>query len=491
MTDHAVLTPARRDPFAASMFSASPTTRWSTPSAWGSGSPRPADRGGHGARQRRPRPARSGARAATRVGELDGTGRAEDDLAYFRDEREFRNVHLVEQERGGFGVRDGPAAVVLRLPVRAVRRAARLDRRRSSRAWRARRSRRSTTTATTRRSGWCAWGTAPPSRTRRMQAALDARRALPRRAVRGRRRVRGRCRRAVRACCPSSLRHGGRRPGSRGSSTEATLALPDGARVALARRPRRRPLAPDGLPPRRDAAHRPLAPGRDVVSAVTTRSACGAGDRGHPGPRGAGRHHRGPRHPARRRGRRGAPARRRDDHARRTPAARRWRPSNAASSTRPAAAGCTCEVQLRLSPAWTTDWMTERGRQRLREFGIAPPAVRAAGLAEGGPGGPDAPAPAGGLPAVRQHGHRGGRPLRLDRVQGAAPLPRVPASPSTSSRPSDVDCSPPRAPARRRAQFHPLTVTGVERLTDDAVADHLRRARRACATTTASSPAST
>jgi ring-1,2-phenylacetyl-CoA epoxidase subunit PaaC len=39
----------------------------------------------------------------TRVGELDGTARSEDDLAYFRDEREFRNVHLVEQERAGFG----------------------------------------------------------------------------------------------------------------------------------------------------------------------------------------------------------------------------------------------------------------------------------------------------------------------------------------------------------------------------------------------------
>ncbi|HET8982056.1 MAG TPA: 1,2-phenylacetyl-CoA epoxidase subunit PaaC [Pedococcus sp.] len=39
----------------------------------------------------------------SRVGELDGTGRSEDDLAYFRDEREFRNVHLVEQECSGFG----------------------------------------------------------------------------------------------------------------------------------------------------------------------------------------------------------------------------------------------------------------------------------------------------------------------------------------------------------------------------------------------------
>ena len=37
------------------------------------------------------------------AGSLDGSGRTEDDLAYFRDEREFRNVHLVEQERSDFG----------------------------------------------------------------------------------------------------------------------------------------------------------------------------------------------------------------------------------------------------------------------------------------------------------------------------------------------------------------------------------------------------
>ena len=36
------------------------------------------------------------------VGELDGTGRGEDDFAMLRHEREFRNVHLVEQERGDF-----------------------------------------------------------------------------------------------------------------------------------------------------------------------------------------------------------------------------------------------------------------------------------------------------------------------------------------------------------------------------------------------------
>jgi ring-1,2-phenylacetyl-CoA epoxidase subunit PaaD len=30
-------------------------------------------------------------------------------------------------------------------------------------------------------------------------------------------------------------------------------------------------------------------------------------------------------------------------------------------------------IETQLSPAWTTDWMTERGRSRLLEYGIAPP----------------------------------------------------------------------------------------------------------------------
>jgi ring-1,2-phenylacetyl-CoA epoxidase subunit PaaD len=32
------------------------------------------------------------------------------------------------------------------------------------------------------------------------------------------------------------------------------------------------------------------------------------------------------------------------------------------------------DVQLQLSPAWTTDWMTEEGKRKLKEYGIAPPA---------------------------------------------------------------------------------------------------------------------
>lgn len=31
------------------------------------------------------------------------------------------------------------------------------------------------------------------------------------------------------------------------------------------------------------------------------------------------------------------------------------------------------QVQTQLSPPWTTDWMTEKGKQKLREYGIAPP----------------------------------------------------------------------------------------------------------------------
>ena len=35
--------------------------------------------------------------------------------------------------------------------------------------------------------------------------------------------------------------------------------------------------------------------------------------------------------------------------------------------------GYESKVKLILAPAWTTDWITERGRNALREYGIAPP----------------------------------------------------------------------------------------------------------------------
>jgi len=35
------------------------------------------------------------------------------------------------------------------------------------------------------------------------------------------------------------------------------------------------------------------------------------------------------------------------------------------------------KVTTVMSPAWTTDWMSEAGKEKLREFGIAPPAAKA------------------------------------------------------------------------------------------------------------------
>ena len=37
-----------------------------------------------------------------------------------------------------------------------------------------------------------------------------------------------------------------------------------------------------------------------------------------------------------------------------------------------------------LSPAWTTDWMTETGKQKLKEYGIAPPKGNAENIAADG-----------------------------------------------------------------------------------------------------------
>jgi len=41
-------------------------------------------------------------------------------------------------------------------------------------------------------------------------------------------------------------------------------------------------------------------------------------------------------------------------------------------------------VEFVLAPAWTTDWMSEDGRRKLEEFGIAPPVTRNRGGGAGG-----------------------------------------------------------------------------------------------------------
>ncbi|MHC6222083.1 1,2-phenylacetyl-CoA epoxidase subunit PaaD [Arthrobacter sp. MMS24-S77] len=42
-------------------------------------------------------------------------------------------------------------------------------------------------------------------------------------------------------------------------------------------------------------------------------------------------------------------------------------------------------VELVLAPAWTTDWMTEQGKAKLQEYGIAPPSGKAAAGGHSGP----------------------------------------------------------------------------------------------------------
>ena len=42
-------------------------------------------------------------------------------------------------------------------------------------------------------------------------------------------------------------------------------------------------------------------------------------------------------------------------------------------------------VDLVLSPAWTTDWMTEAGKQKLQEYGIAPPSGNSRAGGHSGP----------------------------------------------------------------------------------------------------------
>ena len=98
------------------------------------------------------------------IGSIDGTGRGEDDYAMLRDERDWRNVHLVEQERGDFA---DEMARLLWFSAYQVELHAALPARptTSSRASPARRSRRCATTSTTPRCGSCASATARRSRT--------------------------------------------------------------------------------------------------------------------------------------------------------------------------------------------------------------------------------------------------------------------------------------------------------------------------------------
>ena len=47
-----------------------------------------------------------------------------------------------------------------------------------------------------------------------------------------------------------------------------------------------------------------------------------------------------------------------------------------------AAGADTVDVRTRLSPAWTTDWLSDEAKARLAAYGIAPPQTRAADVAQ-------------------------------------------------------------------------------------------------------------
>jgi ring-1,2-phenylacetyl-CoA epoxidase subunit PaaD len=52
---------------------------------------------------------------------------------------------------------------------------------------------------------------------------------------------------------------------------------------------------------------------------------------------------------------------------------------DAVASTAAGAGFRDVEVVMQLTPAWSTRWMSEAGRRKLRDYGIAPPSDRAIG----------------------------------------------------------------------------------------------------------------
>ena len=88
-------------------------------------------------------------------------------------------------------------------------------------------------------------------------------------------------------------------------------------------------------------------------------------------------------------------------------------------------AGYAARVEVALSPAWSSDWITERGRAALRAHGLSAPGP-APQPRRPDPADADAHGPGGDLPAVRVGAHRADLGVRRDRVQGALPLLGLP-----------------------------------------------------------------
>jgi ring-1,2-phenylacetyl-CoA epoxidase subunit PaaD len=80
------------------------------------------------------------------------------------------------------------------------------------------------------------------------------------------------------------------------------------------------------------------------------------------------------------------------------------------------------EVRLELAPAWTTDWMSEAGRRKLRDYGIAPPEPHAAATGCGLLSGP-AGCPRCGSTDTRQVSRFGATPCQAQHVCNACMEP--------------------------------------------------------------------
>ena len=113
--------------------------------------------------------------------------------------------------------------------------------------------------------------------------------------------------------------------------------------------------------------------------------------------------------------------------------------------------------RVRAAPAWTTDWMTDEGRRQARRSTASRrPTGRAPATA------PVAADAVGALPAVRLARHPRAQPVRLDRLQVAVGVQRLPGA----VRPLQGALSAcPRTPCSTRCGSR-----AVEPLTDDAVA---------------------
>ena len=367
--------------------------------------------------------------------------------------------------------RDGPAAVLRDLAVRAVRRA-RAQHRRALAAVAGKAVKEVAYHLDHARHWVLRLGDGTEESHLRMQAALDAvwpfvdelfEPAAPG-PGRGRRR-----RRSGDAAQP------GPATGSPGVVDEATLTLPD---VPAAVGGGRRGLHTEHLGYLLAEMQHLTARtrGRRGDARTTRQPEPGAAGRGRARPGAAGRHDRGPRHPARRHRGRPGPGRRadhpdllrlpgdgRDPHRHRRDADGRGLPPR--------------RGRVRAGPGLDHRLDHRRGPRQAR---------RVRHRAARGPGPSDGRRSARArraLPAVRLARHPRVQPLRLDRLQVALGLPRAAASPSTTSRRSDARCPPGRVP--------PPAGRGRRRAHRRRGRRHLRRARRAARTTSAFVPAST